>query len=504
MNGIIRSVFGAGRSGHDVVLSSDRIVFWLGALGLALTGLIVVWFGPQSSQRLEHQVQQAAQSALATGGHTWAQATAHGQRVNLSGAAPSDAEMAAAVSSVQTALGEGGVIHGAVTKVTATKADVVPVMAPYRWSAVRDGRQVALEGAAPTRAAQVDIEIAARRIFGSPNVTSRMKLASGVPADVDWTASAIAGLNALQLLDQGSAELTDDTMVVTGTTDNEQTAETVRDQLGAVETGTTISAFVSGPAEWTARLTNGALRFSGLANSVEDRQALSEIATDFFSAEFTDDSTIGTTGGWRQRMTVALPHFARFQSGQIDVFPGSIRISGNAAGSVLSFLREDMDKINDGYEVTYHVREMTPEIAEVAGVNLDSTDEVEREASCQTAFEQIMASNKILFDTGLASISRESGETLDKLIAITRRCSGLQIEIEGHTDATGRAPENRELSRARAEAVRAYFLSRNIEPERLTAVGYGEEDPVATNRTVEGRAQNRRIEFTVSSTEQTQ
>ena len=504
MNGIIRSVFGEGRSGHDIVLSSDRPVFWLGAIGLALTGLIAVWFGPQSHQRLEAQIEQAAQTALATGGYSWAKATAHGQRVNLSGAAPSPEALAAATSSVEHSLGEGGVVHGAVTKVTSTTADVVPVMSPYRWRAVREGRQVSLEGAAPTRAMQMEIEVAARRIFGSPNVTTRMSLAGGAPLDVDWPAAAIAGLDALDLLDGGSAELKDGALVVTGSTGNEQIAERVREQLAATQTGATISAFVSGPAEWSARLTNGVLRFSGLANSVGDRQALSEIATDFFSAEFTDDTTIGTTGRWRERMSVALPHFARFQSGQIDVLAGKIRISGTAAGSVLSFLREDMDKFNDGYEMIYDVIEIVPEITEVTGVNLDATDTDEREASCQTAFEQIMSSNQILFDTGLARINRESGETLDKLIAVTRRCSGLQIEIEGHTDATGRAADNRELSRERAEAVRAYFLTRNIEPDRLAAVGYGEEDPVATNRTVSGRAQNRRIEFTVSSTEHTQ
>lgn len=504
MTGIWRSVFGRGRSGHDIALASDRLVFWIGLIGLALTGLITVWFGPESHAKLEAQVQQAARTALAGGDHGWASARAYGQRIDLSGAAPSEAALASATMAVRGSLGKGGVISGGVTKVTANHADVVPLVSPFAWGAIREDHQITLEGVAPSRASLTDIEMAARSLFGAPNVISRMTLATGVPEGVDWSATAIAGITALHHLERGSAELSDHDLIVSGSTGQEEEAQLVRDELAAIDTGASVSAFISGPAEWSARLANGELRFTGQVASAENQEALAQIATDFFAADFGDNTTVGTVGPWMNRISVALPHFARFQSGQIDVLADNIRISGNAAGSVLSFLREDMENMSDIYTVLYNVREIAPEITELAGVNLDVADAAEREASCQEAFTQIMSSNDILFETGLARISRESGETLDKLIAVTRRCSGLRIAIEGHTDATGRAADNRELSRERAEAVLAYFITREIERERLTAVGYGEENPVASNRTAAGRAQNRRIEFTVSSAEETQ
>lgn len=504
MSGRFTPNFGSGRNGHDFALGSDRLVFWIGVIGVALTGLIAVWFGPESSTRLEQQVEQAARSALISGGYDWATADAHGQRVDLSGSAPNQETLAAATNSVISALGAGGVVAGGVTKVTTTDVDVLPLVSPYSWGAIREGRQITLEGVAPSREVLAEIETRARDIFGVANVTSRMSLAKGAPEGVDWPATAALALAALNRLDRGSAELMDAALTVTGSTGDDAIATAVREDLAAAGTGAQVNAYISGPAEWSASLANGALRFAGQINSPEGKQALSQIATDFFSAEFTDNSSVGTAGAWVGRMRVILPHFARFQSGQIDVTADTIRISGNAPTSALSFLREDMKPIDDGYTVMYNVREIVPEITEIAGVDLEVDDAEQLEASCQEGFTQIMNNNQILFETSLARIDRQSAATLDKLIAITRRCSGLQIEIEGHTDATGSAAANKELSAARAEAVRDYFITSQIEPERLTAVGYGEEDPVATNRTEEGRRQNRRIEFTVSNTESAQ
>ncbi len=504
MSGRFTLDFGPGRNGHDFALASDRTVFWIGVLGLAATMLFAVWLSPQSHGKLQTQVAQAANTALAAGGHDWAEANAHGQRIDLSGAAPDAASLSAAVEDVETALGAGGVVHGGVTKVTTVNVDVVPVVSQFSWQATREDRRLTLSGLAPGREARDAIEAAARDLFGTANVTSTMTLASGAPGDVQWSATAIEAISALNQLDAGSAELTGSELVLTGSTTDETAAGEIRAQLDAIDTGATVTTFISGPAEWSARLANNSLTFSGVVSTPETRQSIAQIATDFFTAEFTDNSSVGTAGDWGDRMQVALPHFARFQSGQIDMLAGRMRISGNAAGSVLTFLREDMEAIDDGYTVIYEVREITPEITEIAGVDLDVEDEAERQASCQEGFTQIMSSNQILFESGLARIDRESGETLDKLIAVTRRCAGLQIEIEGHTDATGRASANRDLSRERAEAVRTYFLTRDIEPDRLTAVGYGEEQPIATNRTPAGRQQNRRIEFTVSSAEDAQ
>lgn len=69
------------------------------------------------------------------------------------------------------------------------------------------------------------------------------------------------------------------------------------------------------------------------------------------------------------------------------------------------------------------------------------------------------------------------------------------MEIRGHTDAAGNAEANRALSLRRAQAVRDAFVRMGLPPSRLTAVGAGQDEPVADNSTVEGRARNRRVEI---------
>ena len=71
------------------------------------------------------------------------------------------------------------------------------------------------------------------------------------------------------------------------------------------------------------------------------------------------------------------------------------------------------------------------------------------------------------------------------------------IEISGHTDSEGSDAYNQKLSDGRAAAVVSYLASKGVIPERMQAVGYGESRPVDTNQTEAGRAQNRRVEFTL-------
>jgi outer membrane protein OmpA-like peptidoglycan-associated protein len=71
----------------------------------------------------------------------------------------------------------------------------------------------------------------------------------------------------------------------------------------------------------------------------------------------------------------------------------------------------------------------------------------------------------------------------------------VRIEIRGHTDSQGPAAFNLQLSQKRAESVRQYLINGGIAADRITAIGVGEEEPISSNATAEGRSQNRRIEF---------
>jgi outer membrane protein OmpA-like peptidoglycan-associated protein len=101
------------------------------------------------------------------------------------------------------------------------------------------------------------------------------------------------------------------------------------------------------------------------------------------------------------------------------------------------------------------------------------------------------------FETGKAALQPESFPVLDELVAYLNRKDDERIEVGGHTDNVGSAASNLKLSDERANTVRAYLLTKGIDPSRVTAKGYGMGEPVAENNTVEGRAQNRRTEVKI-------
>ncbi|MDX1629502.1 MAG: OmpA family protein [Fulvivirga sp.] len=105
--------------------------------------------------------------------------------------------------------------------------------------------------------------------------------------------------------------------------------------------------------------------------------------------------------------------------------------------------------------------------------------------------------NNIFFDFDKTTLKPESFVELDKVVEFLKNNPSVEIEIAGHTDSKGSDEYNINLSQGRAQSVVDYLISQGIESDRLIAKGYGETVPVATNETDEGRAINRRVEFTV-------
>jgi len=101
----------------------------------------------------------------------------------------------------------------------------------------------------------------------------------------------------------------------------------------------------------------------------------------------------------------------------------------------------------------------------------------------------------ILFDLDKASLKQESDKQLQHIVTLLANNPDLRLEIQGHTDNQGAPEYNMNLSQRRAESVNAYLALFGIDPSRLTAKGYGETQPVASNDTEDGRAKNRRVEL---------
>lgn len=100
----------------------------------------------------------------------------------------------------------------------------------------------------------------------------------------------------------------------------------------------------------------------------------------------------------------------------------------------------------------------------------------------------------INFDTGKATIKPDSEGSINQITALLKGVPALKVSIEGHTDNIGTPESNKKLSEDRAKAVMAAVVAKGIAADRMTAVGRGQDAPVADNRKEEGRALNRRVE----------
>ncbi|GAB5536902.1 MAG: hypothetical protein Rubg2KO_31510 [Rubricoccaceae bacterium] len=130
------------------------------------------------------------------------------------------------------------------------------------------------------------------------------------------------------------------------------------------------------------------------------------------------------------------------------------------------------------------------------GVNTDPevTPEVVERAILDTG---LFRTSRVFFAFGEADLLPVSRRVLDTIAEVLLRYPELRIEVGGHTDAISSDAFNLELSQRRAGSVTAYLIARGIDARQITAVGYGEARPVATNETETGRALNRRVEFVV-------
>jgi SecD/SecF fusion protein len=101
----------------------------------------------------------------------------------------------------------------------------------------------------------------------------------------------------------------------------------------------------------------------------------------------------------------------------------------------------------------------------------------------------------VLFAEGSVELDKASIKVLEPIVAQLKEYPEIQLEIQGHTDNLGSEENNKRLSQGRAASVREYLIAQGVQEDRLVAIGYGEQRPVVSNNTEEGRAQNRRIEM---------
>ncbi len=112
--------------------------------------------------------------------------------------------------------------------------------------------------------------------------------------------------------------------------------------------------------------------------------------------------------------------------------------------------------------------------------------------------KEIVISQQVQFEVDKAVIKKESDELLDGIAKVLKdHVEIARIEVQGHTDNTGKAQHNKVLSGSRADAVKRALVKRGVADRRLIAKGYGQEQPIAENDSDQGRAKNRRVQFVI-------
>jgi outer membrane protein OmpA-like peptidoglycan-associated protein len=144
-----------------------------------------------------------------------------------------------------------------------------------------------------------------------------------------------------------------------------------------------------------------------------------------------------------------------------------------------------------GGAIGHRMDKQQQELQQIPGV------EVTRPAENQI---DVRVTSDILFDTDSAALRSASRATLQQVAQNVAQYADEVVEVEGHTDSTGTADYNQGLSQRRADSVRNYLVDQGIPSSRVSARGYGESSPKASNDTPEGRQLNRRVEIHIRAT----
>lgn len=473
-----------------------RIVDWIfavgGLLGLAATGWWAIHAGPNSASVLQADLQERAENALAASDNDWAFVRVDGQHAILSGNSPTYETSRAAIDAI-AAVGDNP-FFGPITKISSETASAPPI-SPYVWAATRklDGT-IVLTGHVPSISVLKEIERKASGLTAGA-VQNELRVGSGEPLG-PWRDVALTGLEQLGLMDSGEVRLVDSRLFVEGTATQNGARAQILAAVDALELPYRSEADVQGANLWSARHVDGVLVLAGTVDSAAEKGRLVSIAQASYGGEVRDEMEVGAGQftDWQATVEAALPHFASFDSGSIGFSPrgGGFTIRGEAAQSTVAYLKEDTGK--SAYDIYMDIAEIEPELIELVGLELSDSEP----GACQAGFDAIMAENTLAFESSEATITRESGVTLDKIMKMARLCPQVQIEVQGHTDSGGNRDFNVSLSKWRATAVADYMKMHGVAPERLKAVGFGPDEPVGDNATQAGRAANRRIEFKIN------
>jgi OOP family OmpA-OmpF porin len=368
---------------------------------------------------------------------------------------------------------------------------LVPEAKPYVWTAERDVVRVTLGGNAPLPATKTKLLEVARSSLGGVEVAEQMGLARGAPPHFEEAAQLL--IDQVGKLKEGKITISDNTVSLAGMARELGGREAIAAALKNLPEGFSVAAndVKAPPYIFQAYKDPVALTLT-LSGNVPDNNVQAAIVAaakrKFFGEKVVDNlkTSVGAPRGFAGAVAPALGALSRLSTGTLVVSDREVKLSGDAlydaaAAQIRAGLGKDFPQ---GFTFKAEVS------VKPAAAPVDAT-------VCQQLFSELLVKASIRFEPKRATIDPDSAGLLDHLIETALRCPTVNIEVAGHTDADGDNASNQTLSEKRAQAVVDYLVKAGLPADRFTAVGYGSTQPLASNDTDEGKAQNRRIEFVV-------
>jgi OOP family OmpA-OmpF porin len=453
--------------------------WWPGVIPLVVFWAIAAW---TNTTPLETDLAARSTAALKDTVLDKARIEVFGRDVSFAADAFSEDGRRSAVASVQAVPG---------VRLVNDETRLVPEAKPFVWSAERDVVRVTLGGSSPLPASKGRLLEAARSSLGGVEVVDRINLARGAPQRFDNAALLL--LDQIGKLKDGKITISDTQVSLSGMARDLGGREAIAAALKNLPEGFSIAAneIKAPPYVFQAYKDPVAVALT-LTGYVPDNSVHAALVTaaarKFFSEKVADNlkASVGAPAGFANAVVPALGALSRLSTGTLVVSDREIKLSGDAlydaaAAQIRAGLAKDFPQ---GWQVKADIS------VKPASAPVDAT-------VCQQLFSDLLGKAKIRFESGRATIDPDSAGLLDRLIETALRCPTANIEIAGHTDADGEDAFNRTLSEKRAQAVTDYVVKAGLPASRFTPIGYGSTQPIASNDTDEGKAQNRRIEFVV-------
>jgi OOP family OmpA-OmpF porin len=452
--------------------------WWPGVIPLVVFWAIAAW---TTTPPLESDLAARSAAALKDSLLDKTRITVAGRDVTFAADAFSEDGRRGAVASVAAVPG---------VRLVNDETQLVPEAKPFVWSAERDVVRVTLGGSAPLPATKGRMLEAARATLGGVEVVDQMNLSRGAPPRFDNAALLL--LDQIWKLKDGKITISDTKVSLAGMARELGGREAIAAALKNLPEGFSVAAneIKAPPYIFQAYKDPVAVTLT-LTGYVPDNNVHAALAAaagrKFFNEKVVDNikASLGAPSGFANAVVPALGALSRLSTGTMVVSDREVKLSGDAFyDAAAAQIRAGLKDFPQGWQFKADIS-VKPASAPVDGT------------VCQQLFSDLLAKGKIRFDSGRATIDPDSAGLLDRLIETALRCPSANIEIAGHTDADGEDGFNQALSEKRAQAVTDFLVKAGLPAERFTAMGYGSTQPVASNDTEEGKAQNRRIDFVV-------